>query len=112
MQIPGSALRDTVTIEPALGSDGDSPDTYGPGESFPAAVKTGSKVTTDATGQTTLAWTRIKLRPNVQVTGAAGQRWPAVGDKVTARGTTRVLTHAEPVRGPGTAFSHLELLAE
>lgn len=110
MRIPGAALRTPITIEPALGNLGDG-DTYGPAETVKAAVKATTKVTGDAAGQTLAVWATLRLRPDVTVTGAAGARPPAPGDRVTVHGHTRTLASVEAVHGPGASVAFLELVA-
>jgi hypothetical protein len=70
-------------------------------------VKQRLSIGVDTAGLTLSSWVSVKVRPTTRV----GGRRPAPGDRVTIDGHTRVLTAVEPVRGPGTALTHLVLTA-
>lgn len=106
MRIPGVLLRTPVTLTTPGESTGDGP-AAGDTATVKGQVKRSVKVTNDQTGQTISVWATIRLRPTVKVGGRA----PQAGDTVTVQGVTRAVASVEPVQGPGTAVSFLELVA-
>jgi hypothetical protein len=108
MRIPGTQLRTPVTITPAGASTGDGV-VPGTPKTVKGSVKYRKTIVDDTTGQTLILWTTAQIRPRVLV--GTPPRSPAPGDTMTVGGQTRKIASVQPVTGPGSQVSYLELTA-